>query len=178
MIRRFLSALLLAWLLGFALFAVMLPGPAGDETTDAVVVLTGGKGRIEQGVRALAQKRAKRMFVSGVDPLVTRGALAEALDLPPRLVACCIDLGKDAVDTRSNARETALWLRSRRYASVRLVTNDWHMPRARFELRRAVGAELRVIPDAVESAPGLAVLFNEYNKLLLRRIQALLDTSG
>ena len=40
----------------------MLPQPAGDERTDAIVVLTGGTGRIERGFdlieRGLAQRHA------------------------------------------------------------------------------------------------------------------------
>ena len=49
MIRRIASLVILVWSLGFGLFTVSLPQPAGAERTDAVVVLTGGKGRIERG---------------------------------------------------------------------------------------------------------------------------------
>ena len=41
------------------LFAVLLPKPAGDERTDAIVVLTGGTGRLERGFELLrARARA------------------------------------------------------------------------------------------------------------------------
>ena len=81
-------------------------------------------------------------------------------------------LGHEAVDTRSNAEETARWLRDHRYRSVRLVTADWHMPRARFELSRALndGPAVAILADPVRSAPGFAMLFAEYNKYVLRRL--------
>lgn len=168
MIRRILSLILLAWMLGFGLFTVSLPGPAAGEMTDAVVVLTGGKGRIERGLEVLEQRQAQRMLVSGVDPSVRKGELATLQGAPLALFKCCVDLGKEAVDTRTNADEAARWLGKRGYKSVRLVTTDWHMPRARLELRRAVGKDIRVVGDSVESAPGLLVLLREYNKFWIR----------
>lgn len=172
MIRRILSLIIVVWALGFAAFVIALPGPAGDEKTDAIVVLTGGPGRIQRGLDHLGRKEAKRMLVSGVDPAVRLTELAQLQDAPRHLFACCVDLGKEAVDTRSNAAEAARWLARRKYRSVRLVTTDWHMPRAAFELRRQVGEETLIVTDAVDSAPGFLSLFSEYNKYLLRRISA------
>lgn len=174
MIRRIISLVLIVWLLGLAWFVVSLPRPAGDAKTDAIVVLTGGPGRIQRGLDALASGQAKRLLVSGVDPAVQLDELAQLQKAPAHLFECCVDLGKDAVDTRSNAVEAAVWLKRKHFRSVRLVTTDWHMPRARFELQRAVGRDVVVISDAVDSAPGLVTLFAEYNKYLLRRVSALL----
>jgi hypothetical protein len=44
------------------------------------------------------------------------------------------------------------------------------MPRARLELRRAVGDDIIIVGDAVESTPGLVVLAREYNKYWIRWI--------
>jgi uncharacterized SAM-binding protein YcdF (DUF218 family) len=173
MIRRIVSLVLLVWLLGFALFVVILPGSADGVKTDAIVVLTGGTGRIERGLLILARGDAKRLLVSGVDPAVREEELAQLQNAPRALFACCVDLGKDAVDTRSNAAEAARWMKHRGYRSVRLVTTDWHMPRARFELERVLPDGMRVVADAVPSTPGLVSLFAEYNKYLLRRASAL-----
>jgi uncharacterized SAM-binding protein YcdF (DUF218 family) len=167
-IRRIISIVILAWALGFGLFAVSLPQPAGVERTDAVVVLTGGKGRIERGLEVLERQQAKRMLVSGVDPSVSVAELAKLQGAPPELFKCCVDLGKEAVDTRTNADEAARWIEKKGYKSVRLVTTDWHMPRARLELRRAIGHDILIIADSVESMPGLVVLVREYNKYWIR----------
>src|SRR5690606_22838652 len=47
MIKRLISLLFLAWVLGFAWFALLPPMPAPPQKTDAIVVLTGGPGRID-----------------------------------------------------------------------------------------------------------------------------------
>lgn len=174
MISRIAASLVLVWTLGFALFAVTLPQPGEPVRTDAIVVPTGGKGRIQRGIDMLERGRAKRMLVTGVDRTVRSSELAAAVDRPRRLFTCCVDLGREAVDTRSNGAETADWLAKRRYKSVRLVTTDWHMPRARFELERALGDGVRIVPDAVPSKPGFSVLLREYNKYLLRRVSVLI----
>lgn len=169
MISRALSALALLYLLGYALFAVLLPRPADERRTDAIVALTGGAKRIERGLELMEKGIAKRMLVSGVARTVRAEELAAQYSKDEALFRCCIDLGRESVDTRSNAEEVSRWMAKNRFRSVRLVTTDWHMPRARFELSRRLGEEIEVVGDAVESNPSFAQLFTEYNKYLLRR---------
>ena len=52
MISRALYFILLVYLLGYALFAVLLPTPADDRQTDAIVVLTGAPKRSRADKRA------------------------------------------------------------------------------------------------------------------------------
>ena len=174
MIRRILAALLLLWLLGFAAFALFLPQPLGPTRTDAIVVFTGGKGRIDRALDLLQQGQAKRVLISGVDRDVRPADLAEAYHRPMALIACCVALGREAVDTRSNGEEVARWVERRGYKSVRLVTSDWHMRRARFEVERALPDDVTILSDAVPTRPSLSTLWLEYHKLLLRRIAALI----
>ena len=169
MIRRALSAILLLYLLGYAMFAVALPRPADERPTDAIVVLTGGAKRIERGLDLMARNKAKRMLVSGVARTVRQEELAAQYRADDSLFQCCVDLGRMAVDTRSNAEEVARWMDKHKFRSMRLVTTDWHMPRARFELSRRLGGGISVVGDAVESNPSFSQLFIEYNKYLLRR---------
>lgn len=169
MIKRLISLLFLAYVLGFAWFALLLPLPAGPAKTDAIVVLTGGPGRIDRALERLEAKDAKRLLISGVDRDVKPKELAIEYDRPERLFDCCIALGFEAVDTRSNATEVANWVARRNYKSVRLITTDWHMHRARYELERAVGDKVTILPDAVRSQPGLLTLVREYHKYLLGR---------
>ena len=177
MILRFGSLLLVLYGLGFALFGVTLgkPAAAGAARTDGIVVITGGSGRIEHGVEMLAEGAGKRMLVAGADPAVTKADLVRRLGGKRKLVQCCVDLGSESVDTRSNAEETRRWLERRHFKSVRLVTSDWHMRRARYEFRRELGDTYQVVPDAVRTEPGFMTLFGEYNKYLLRRIAVWLD---
>jgi uncharacterized SAM-binding protein YcdF (DUF218 family) len=168
-ITRILSFAVLLYLLGYAAFAVLLPQPAQEERTDAVVVLTGGANRMERGLDLLKRGVARRMLVSGVARTVRPPELAARYPGHDALFACCIDLGREAVDTRSNAEEVSRWMAKHKFTSVRLVTTDWHMPRARFELSRRLGGDVTVVGDAVESNPRFRQLFTEYNKYLLRR---------
>ena len=168
LIRRVLSLLLLVWLLGFVWFALALPRPAGDTHTDAVIALTGAPGRIARGLDVLRAGQARRMLVSGVDSQVTPAQFAGEYNLSPALYGCCLTLGYDAFDTRSNAHEAAAWIARYQIQSVRLVTTDWHMRRAVFDLRTAAPKRLVIVEDAVPSHPSLKVLFLEYNKLVAR----------
>lgn len=169
MIRRLLGLAAIAWLLGFAWFMATLPGPSDNRRTDAIVVPTGGPGRIDRGLALLKQKAARRMLVTGVAPGVRPIDLAIEYRTSPKWFACCIDLGREAVDTRSNADETGDWVRRHHYRSVRLVTADWHMRRARLELAHALGPDVEIVGDGVPASPRLLLLLSEYDKYLLRR---------
>lgn len=169
MIRRLIGLLAIAWVLGFGLFMLTLARPLADTRTDAIVVLTGGSGRLGRGLALLKAQAADRLLVSGVSPSVRRHELAARYPRYTRLFGCCVDLGTEAVDTRSNAEETARWVRAHHYRSVRLVTSDWHMARARMELANALGNDVTVVRDGVPSSPRVQLLLAEYHKLLLRR---------
>ena len=166
MIRRIAATIVLVWALGFVWFAAILPTPAGDFATDAVVVPTGGPGRIDRGLEILDEGLAEEMFVSGVDPEVKTEEFAEEFRVPSRQMRCCVTLGQGAVDTRSNAAEIAQWAADREVATIRLVTTDWHMRRAASELRAELPGDIAIIRDAVPSEPSLRALFLEYHKLI------------
>ena len=166
MIRRVVSLVLVAWALGFLLFAVSLPRTADEGATDAIVVPTGGGGRIQRGIALLRRDAAKEMLVTGVFEDVKPGEFAAEYSVPPRLMACCVTLGFAAINTRGNARETAAWVAEHDVRSVRLVTSDWHMRRAALELESALPDGIAIVRDPVRSEPSLWIMFLEYHKLL------------
>jgi len=170
LIRQTIALLATAWLLGFLWFMLALPGPLGNWRTDAIVVPTGGQGRIDRGIELLKRGQARRLLVTGVGPGVRPVDLAREYKTSPRLFACCIDLGGEAVDTRSNAQETADWVRDHGYRSVRLVTSDWHLRRARLELTAELGPDVEVLGDGVPGTPKMLLLLSEYHKFLVRRL--------
>ena len=174
MITRLGSLLLLVYLLAFVVFAFTLgkPAPANAPPTDAAVVLTGGPGRIDHAIDVLRARKARRLLVDGVDPAVTKADLAHRIPGSAQWFACCVDLGSESVDTRSNAEEATRWLETRGYRSLRLITSDWHMRRGLYEFHRALPRKYTVVPDAVATEPSLVTLFGEYNKYVLRRIAA------
>ena len=177
MIVRFASLVALIYALGFILFTVTLGKPAAADSvkTDAAVVITGGSGRIEQGIAVLKAGQVKRLLVAGADPSVTKRDLIRRLGGSAKLVNCCVDLGSESVDTRSNAEEALRWLSKHHYRSFRLITSDWHMRRARYDFRQVLGDKYTIVPDAVRGAPRFITLFGEYNKYVLRRLAVWLD---
>jgi uncharacterized SAM-binding protein YcdF (DUF218 family) len=188
---RFLGVLcgifVIGWAVGLHLFAESLPKPPtatttattspATGTTDAIVVLTGGSGRLNQGLDLLGQGQAKKLFVSGVYHGVDVEELLRVAQSGGDSLAGRIALGHEADDTIGNAAETAKWLRNEGYASLRLVTAAYHMPRSLFEFRLAM-PDTTIVPhpvfptqvrlDAWWRYPGTAsLLAGEYSKFLL-----------
>ena len=168
MLKRLALLVLLVWALGFAWFALALPQPRDGGKTDGVIVLTGGEGRVARGLHALRKGWSGQLLVSGVDREVKPREFVAIYKIPPKQMACCVKLGFESVDTRSNAREAARWIAANKFRSVRLVTTDWHMRRAAYELELMKPAGVSLIRDAVASQPSLETLFTEYHKLLAR----------
>ncbi|MBI3418708.1 MAG: YdcF family protein [Proteobacteria bacterium] len=175
-------ALLLAWLLGLALFVHDVMGfPEGNlktvPKTDGIVVLTGGAARVEAGLDLLMQDTAPRLLISGVDPRAELEKIVPAAHPARKKLACCIVLGTTAADTWGNAREAAAWAQRDAMHRLLIVTSNYHMRRSLIEFRRALpDTELipfPLVPEQVRLSkwwdyPGTAsLLIGEYNKLLL-----------
>jgi uncharacterized SAM-binding protein YcdF (DUF218 family) len=174
-----LALLVVPWVAGLVWFAANLPTSVADpaQRTDAIVVLTGGTGRLRQGFELLARDRAQELFVSGVGRGVKVSELLLIDRIAPPELACCVVLGYTADDTHGNALETAAWMRLQGFTSLRLVTATYHMPRSLLEFRAAM-PDIEILPHPVFSRnfrqsdwwqwPGSTVLLvKEYNKYLL-----------
>lgn len=144
-----------------------LPPAAGAERTDGIVVLTGGPGRTARGFELIQRGAADRLLISGVADVVRPRELAARYAVPMTTIRCCVDLGRAATDTRTNGQEVADWVREHDMRSIRIVTNDWHMRRARKEIVWRVGSGVEVVPDGVPDERSFRQLFIEYNKYLI-----------
>jgi uncharacterized SAM-binding protein YcdF (DUF218 family) len=149
--RFFAAALILCWIAGLVWFVQGVEQGVSDpdSVTDAVIVLTGGRLRIESGLSLLAEGRAKKLFISGVHQGIDIGAMLRQMPHAPRGLECCIVLGHAADNTRGNALETAEWLRAEDFHSIRLVTANYHMQRALLEFTRALPPGIRIVPHPV-----------------------------
>lgn len=152
---------------GLIWFLNSLPEAAGAERTDGIVVLTGGPGRAARGFELIQRGVADRMLISGVAEEVRARELAVRYRVPMATIRCCVDLGRAATDTRTNGQEVADWVRRHDMRSIRIVTNDWHMRRARKEIAWRVGSGIEVVADGVPSQRSFRQLFIEYNKYLI-----------
>lgn len=175
--------LVFAWAIGLAVFVDRIPVAGGDRDgdmrTDAIVVLTGGRGRVELGTALLARSAARKMLISGVGPNVAPRDLIPATRLESATLECCVTLGRAARNTRENAVETAGWVAANDVNSLRLVTADFHMPRSLLEFHSRL-PDIMIVTDPVTSEnvhlsrwwlwPGTAFLLaGEYNKYLAAR---------
>ena len=124
------------FLAGLQHFVLNLPkisstvGPA----TDGIVVITGGQQRLADGIRLLQIGAGKALLVSGVGPGVNKSILAGELGLGApamTLLNCCVTLEFRARDTRGNALAASQWAAKNKFQSLRLVTSNYHMPRAK-----------------------------------------------
>ena len=177
-----IAALAALWLAGLIWFAAAIPRAPAEPTatTDAIVVLTGGAGRLGVGFELLREGRAKKLFVSGVYRGVDVAEILHVSQQTPEALACCIAIGHSAVDTAGNARETARWMADEGFASLRLVTADYHMPRSLAEFRRAMPTVTLIAhPVSSDSVhvdawwrwPGTASLIaSEYTKHLVSTV--------
>ncbi len=175
--------------LGLALAAVFLAGgfvafvlsvsrqvPGMPEKADGIVALTGGPLRVDDAMRLLGAGRGERLLISGVNRRTTRSQLRRRAGALGAKFDCCVDLGRQAMDTTGNAREAAIWARRNEFRSLILVTSDYHMPRSRLELRHVL-PDVKITPFPVThpGAPAggwwnrsgrLRLLAGEYVKFL------------
>lgn len=140
------------WLYGYIWYAQKIPGEVKDETTitDAIIVLTGGKNRLEAGLQLLIEKKAEKMFISGVHEHVKYKELAEVASNWPQHYKNKITLGYKALDTHHNSLESAEWVEQEHIRSLRLVTSGYHMRRSLFEFRNTM-PDIKIIPHPVFS---------------------------
>lgn len=154
-----------------------------ETKTDAIVVLTGGSERIDHGLDLFAKGMAKYLFITGVHPDVKLEKIISLWTKPEKLPKCCIVLGHEAVSTFQNAQETRSWIEENNIKSIRLVTSNYHMIRARMEFSNAL-PDVQIIIHPIEqkdfqrwTARFWKVYLSEYHKSILRFIQQLFEPS-
>lgn len=148
------TALFAALGLGFVAFANGVQHAAPPKPmpeADAIVALTGGDAdRLRTAMKLLQEGRGRRLLISGVNARVPDADVYDVLEGAPELIACCVDLGRQAKDTLGNASETAAWANRNSFSRIIVVTDDYHMPRSLAELRVAL-PDARLIPYPVET---------------------------
>ena len=142
--------LLVMLIIGFVVFANSMDRERREPAyaADGIVVLTGGVSRIDEAMKLLAKRKAKRVLITGVNREVPLEVLKEQVSLGDKYFECCVDIDKDARNTIDNATETAEWVALHRYGSIIVVTSNYHMPRALAELARVLPG-VTLVPFAV-----------------------------
>jgi uncharacterized SAM-binding protein YcdF (DUF218 family) len=139
-VSSFVNIVVLLYTVGFFVFMQTLPTdrtlPA--KPADAIVVLTGRQGRIDEGLRLFQEGHARLFYVSGVHPDVKKTELIERGKIPTAQMACCVIFDSVAQNTVQNAEQTAQWVHKQNIHHLILVTDDLHLPRAMILFKKAL----------------------------------------
>lgn len=181
----------LLFVVGFGAFAYhvsRMAAPGEPRSADGIIVLTGGQSRLNAAIDLLKAGKGKRLLISGVNPHARIDDLSLATGGERSLFKCCIDIDRAAINTIGNAQQSVKWVSANTYASIIVVTNNYHMPRSLLEMRRLLqGADLQpypVVNTPLDDGAWLAkpdavrVLFTEYVKYLAALARGLLSAGG
>jgi uncharacterized SAM-binding protein YcdF (DUF218 family) len=116
---------------------------------DAIVVLAGGKGRVDEGVRLYRGGRATYLFFIGVDPSVRKSDLYHPHPGDP--TAERVILEKASRNTLENAIYGREVIMRQQVRSVLLITSRYHMKRSAILFRNALPKDLAIYPYPVDS---------------------------
>ncbi len=147
-----------------------------NSPVDGIVVLTGGKARIETAIELLQDGKAKRLLISGAHPESSSADIRRAVKGSKSMFDCCVDIDTAALDTVGNAEQASNWARMNGFNSLIVVTSDYHMPRSLIEFQRKLPSAT-IIPYEAKSAQSamsrlfadittINVLLPEYAKYL------------
>lgn len=177
------ATLFLLWILGWLWFATSIAIAEPVEAkmkTDAIIVVTGGNGRVNAGLDLLDDGQAPKLFISGVHKAAKKSDIYKSWKRPTSKrksnKPCCVYLGYEALDTNQNAIEVSDWVKKNRIETIRLVTSTYHMPRTMHLVKRKLpDTTVKAYPvftDDFEPWKGRfwSLSFSEYNKFLFSYI--------
>lgn len=152
------------------------------QKADAIVVLTGGKGRVEEGIRLFRARRAEFLIFVGVDPSVRKSDLYRPRPGDPP--ADKVILEKSSRNTLENSIFGRDVIVRSGVHSVLLITSRYHLKRASILFRNALPKDITIIPYPVDSVNlkeswwnhggSFQLLFREFYKYCMFRMFFLL----
>ncbi len=163
------------WAIGLAFFFIAMPSPPVHTTdshldVEALIVLTGGKGRLETAISVLNNHTDKRLLIAGVNPIVEQAELSALTGSEAALFDCCVDIDRLSQNTAANAQIGAKWVKEHKFNSVAIITADYHVRRSMLLFENAL-PDISISGYAVETNPDLSFLIREYNKYLFTVFQ-------
>ncbi len=117
--------------------------------SDAIVVLTGGMGRVEEGAVLLLDKRAKYLILSGVN----KGSDLKSILFKTKqdVDASKVIIDNDSTNTYENAIIASRIIKDRDFRDITLVTSHYHMKRAFYTFRRIIPEDVKIYAHPVSS---------------------------
>jgi len=180
-----IKALVTLFFIGFIVIAILFIDFAyktfsydqKNVSADAIIVLTGGKGRVDEGVRLYREGKGRWMFFIGVDPSVQLSDLYSPQSGEPS--AAGVILEKSSRNTLENAWYARHLIKDKDVKSVLLITSRYHMKRATILLRNALPKDVTIYPYPIDSTNlkekwwnhrgSFSLLFGEFYKYCMFR---------
>ena len=127
------------------------PGPPA-RPADAIFVLTGGEGRIQEGYRAWSGGAARELYILGAGRRVPATRIVPEVSRIPAEALSRIHVEGWSENTLENAFSAKSAVGAGKYSSVILVTSDYHIPRAVLAFRKVLPPDvslsaIRVRPE-------------------------------
>lgn len=148
--------LILALFCGYAYYhevrqMLSMPREAWDEDheADCAVVLTGGAGRVKEGLDLLVRKQVQRVIVAGVNPKVTMRDLYPQLALYPDVNPEDIVLERYSETTYGNAQQALAIVEALHCRDILLVTSYLHMRRSYQTFLATFPEDIKIIPYGI-----------------------------
>ena len=155
--KKIFSFFLLSLIAGFLWWILLLfntfpkkvyfNSPAQISGVVGIVVLTGGKNRIEKGVDLLSKGYGDKLLISGV---FMSSEIEEKFSLEKEkneLFKCCVFFDQKSKNTLENAQEVAKWLNENKdIKSIILVSSYYHLPRSIMIFEKTITSDVKVYP--------------------------------
>ena len=148
------------------------------EKADAIVVLAGGKGRVDEGVRLFRESRADFLFLIGVDPTVRKSDLYRPRHGDPSSENVILEkISRNTVENSIFGRNAIVQSGAH---SILLITSRYHLKRASKLFRNSLPKNITIIPYPVDTVNlkeswwshggSFQLLFREFYKYCMFRM--------
>jgi uncharacterized SAM-binding protein YcdF (DUF218 family) len=127
------------------------PRVNSNATADCGVVLTGGFGRVREGVALLSKKQVDRLIISGVHQHSTLADMMPEIIYYPEINLDHVILERRSNSTASNAQQSLILTEALSCKSILLITSDYHMHRALQTFEKVFPSTMTIHPYPVLS---------------------------
>ena len=131
-----------------------------------IVVLTGGKGRIEKGLELFEKNFGEYLFISGV---FEKSELEIKHIVDNKLIDknCCVIVDNKAKNTFENADEVRKWLdKKNKIQNIILVSSYYHLPRSYIVFRKMIKTK-NIVLSPVNKKISLNENYGFYIRLII-----------
>ena len=107
-----------------------------EKEIEGIVVLTGDKFRILEGLKILNSEIGYKLLISGVNKEIPIEEIKKEFPKFNQLFNCCVELESISTNTFENVREIFFWKKNNNIKNILLITSDYHLPRVELEVNR------------------------------------------